>query len=149
MGRFVIEDSCVGRRELRFVVEVTPTKIDYHTDYLELVHDVNSLVHGLAFEYLRATYLPSTLTAAYDQQSTVEWLTVLAALFDDLDAAFNYIQAHPVRTLAGRTEYRRADKARGYDTQTRKAIQRGLGRGPWLHAPAVGPIRAQLPGSAP
>lgn len=136
-----------GRHELRFVVEVTPTKIDYHTDYLELVHDVNSLVHGLAFEYLRATYLPSTLTTAYDQQSTVEWLTVLAALFDDLDAAFNYVQAHPVRTLAGRTEYRRADKARGYDTQTRKAIQRGLGRGPWLHAPVVGPIRAQLPGS--
>lgn len=136
-----------GDSQLKLVVEVLPTKIDYRTDYLELVHDLNSLVQGLAFEYLRATYLPATLTTDGTGQSNVEWLTILSALIAELQSAFNYIQAHPVRALVRQTEHQRADRVRGNDRQARRALQRGVGKGPWLQTHTTGAIRSHLPSS--
>src|SRR5213594_3144039 len=44
-----------GEPEFAFEVEVFPTKLDYKSDYQQLLAEVQGILVGLALEYLRAT----------------------------------------------------------------------------------------------
>src|SRR5690554_6148751 len=53
---------CNGSVYLEFTLEVFPSKLDYHQDYLALLTDVNNELYNLAFDFLKKTYLWSRLS---------------------------------------------------------------------------------------
>ncbi|MFM2013939.1 MAG: hypothetical protein RLZZ396_2723, partial [Planctomycetota bacterium] len=56
VGRSLFSVWVNGQRQLDFEVEVFPTKVDYESDYEEILADVQSILTSLAYEYLRSTY---------------------------------------------------------------------------------------------
>jgi len=85
-----------GKPELEFDVEVFPTKLDYKTDYQQMLAEVQETLYALAFEYLRATWQGAkAMPSATPTQ--IEWLVILRAVADELDRALRHIAARPVR----------------------------------------------------
>jgi uncharacterized protein len=117
-----------GQPEFEFDVEVFPTKVDYRTDYDEILSEVQDTLAGLALEYLRATWHGAETVAA-PEPTQIEWLTLLRAVVDELERALLHIASRPVRAL-GRTEViRRADQVRRVDGGIRSFLRRQARQG--------------------
>jgi predicted component of viral defense system (DUF524 family) len=135
----------VGHDVLSITLEVFPAKIDYETDYAEMLWDVSQRSRALALEYLRATYRQVGLE---DTTSTteLEWLTILRAELTRFARAVDYINQHPHRALIREPEMARVDGIRRVVPPVRRAILRGQGKGRWLQLgdPAIR-MRERLP----
>src|SRR5207248_1246376 len=94
---FVVEVD--GRSHLELTVEVFPSKMDYESDYLDLLRDVNSLATGLALEFLRSTFRRGAPREGL-RGSAIEWLDLLTELVDELERALRQVERRPHRTLA-------------------------------------------------
>jgi hypothetical protein len=62
--------------EFDFTVEIFPSKIDYQTDYKNMLAEVQEILTGLALEYLRATYHPGEITKV-PEPTHLEWIVLL------------------------------------------------------------------------
>lgn len=114
--------------EFDFVVEVFPTKLDYKSDYEQLVAEMQEYVAGLIYEYLRSTFRLSA-PVLEKQTSSVEWLLLLKSVVDDLEKATSYIANRPTRDLVSDSHTTRIEKVKKLDSTLRKSILRGLGSG--------------------
>ncbi|MBX9721872.1 MAG: restriction endonuclease-like protein [Candidatus Obscuribacterales bacterium] len=117
-----------GEPEFDFVIEVFPTKLDYKSDYEQLVAETQDYIAGLVFEYLRSTYRLS-LPVLEKQSSTLEWLLLLQMVVKDLERAANFVAHHPVRGLVRDPQSTKAEKIKRLDPHVRRAVQRGAGSG--------------------
>jgi hypothetical protein len=126
-------------------LEVFPTKLDYATDYQDVLHDIAGAARALGLEYLRSTYTRGGVEAVDDTNTDVEWLTLVRQELDALEAALAYVVAHPHRALVATPASVRLDKIRRLDASSRRAAVRGLGQGPWVMVPGVGRLRGEIP----
>lgn len=133
-----------GVAEFDFEVEVFPSKLDYKSDYEQLIAETQDFVSGLVFEYLRSTYRLSFPNLP-KQSSRVEWLLLLKTVIRDLEQALNYVAHHPVRAVTRQVEHIRAEKIRRLDSVVRAAIRRGGGAGVASEVSDGLRIRQQLP----
>ena len=136
IGRSLFSVYVNGRRILDFEVEVFPTKIDYETDYHEILSDVQSILTSLAYEYLRSTYQLGRL-AADQQPSRLEWLVLIEHIVDELEKAMNHIAQRPIRALVRLERSSRLERIRRVDSRVRSQIRRGQGKGRLVHAGQV------------
>jgi uncharacterized protein len=83
-----------GHPEFDFVVEVFPSKLDYASDYRQLLAEVQEILSSLALEYLRSTHQPGAKVSV-PQPTHVEWLTLLRHVADDLQQAAERISSRP------------------------------------------------------
>lgn len=129
--------------ELELELEVFPTKLDYATDYAQLLAEVQRVLTGLALEYLRATF-QTGLRDQSPRPTELEWLVVLQSVVGDLENALRFIAARPVRGLTREPRRVHAARIRRVDSAVRAAVRRGHGSGPWLPREGRPPIRSQL-----
>ncbi len=117
-----------GRVEFSFEVEVFPAKLDYMTDYQQILAEVQDILTGLALEYLRATF---QLGLGYQvpQPTHVEWLSLLRHVMEELERALRYIAARPVRGLSREPMMVGVEKVKRVDSAIRSALRRGQGAG--------------------
>ncbi|WP_164102539.1 DUF2357 domain-containing protein [Candidatus Laterigemmans baculatus] len=128
IGRSQFSIYVNGERQLDFEVEVFPTKIDYESDYQEILADVQSILTGLAYEYLRSTFQMGKV-AANARPSKLEWLVLLETIVDELEKAVNYIAQRPTRGLVRSDRTARIERIRRPDSRVRSQIRRGHGKG--------------------
>lgn len=121
-----------GEPEFDFTVEVFPSKIDYQTDYKNMLAEVQEVLTGLALEYLRATYQAGKKTKV-PEPTRLEWIVLLRNVIDELQKALEYISLHPIRELAQSSQLVRLEKIKRLDSTIRSKIARGLGSGPFTH----------------
>lgn len=133
-----------GGATVEVEVEVFPTKLDYKTDYRQLVHEVSAGARGLALEYLRATFARGGVEAT-DDPTTLEWLLLVRNEIDAIERALQYVAAHPHRVLERTAETTSSHRLRRPDPAVRRAVARGLGRGAPLTVVGVGKVRSELP----
>lgn len=69
---------------LNLVIEVFPSKLDYKTDYKNIINDINEEISSLAFEILGKTYL-NTVVKDTNKQTNLEYINILKFIFDDLE----------------------------------------------------------------
>lgn len=115
-------------RDFDFTVEVFPTKLDYESDFDELVADVQDILTALVLEYLRSTVhvgAPEMTPAP----TPLEWLTLLRHLVDDLERALLQVERHPHRSVEACDEYVRSERVRRPDSALRRAVGRQAGTG--------------------
>lgn len=144
-SRFVIGE---GEYKLEVVVEVRPTKLDYRTDYEDLLEAVGGLTRQLVLEFLRATTRGASGQHGQDALQ-IEWLLLLRSEIAGLERALEFIGMNPHRHLSSRSHMLRANRIRRSSTTTRRAIARGRGEGEWIASSGLGVHRSRLPASAP
>lgn len=69
---------------LNLVIEVFPSKLDYKTDYKNIINDINGEISSLAFEILGKTYLNTVIKDTY-KQTNLEYINILKFIFVDLE----------------------------------------------------------------
>ncbi|CAG7572155.1 hypothetical protein BH39T_PBIAJDOK_00765 [Barrientosiimonas humi] len=144
-SRFVIGDS---ESTIEVIVEVRPSKLDYETDYEDLLDSVTGLARQLVLEFLRATTrIASTQTG--DDTRHIEWLLLLREEIQSLERALTYITANPHRQLVRETRMVPAERIRRASSATRRAVARGAGEGAWQESDGIGRHRTRLPASQP
>lgn len=126
--RVLVDDT----PEFEFDIEVFPTKLDYRSDYEEILADVQESLAGLALEYLRATWQGANKVVA-PSPTRIEWLTLLRGVVQELEQGLRQIARRPIRGLLRVEEVRRSDQVRRVDngirTYLRRRTQRGLATG--------------------
>ena len=118
-----------GSPEFEFDVEVFPTKLDYKSDYDEILAEVSDTLTGLAFEYLRATWRGADSVDA-PAPTSIEWLKLLRNVVDEFERALRFIASRPVRGLQRTEVARRSEQVHRVDSGIgsflRRQAQRGL-----------------------
>jgi hypothetical protein len=117
-----------GIPEFDFDVEVFPTKLDYQNDYDQLLAEVQGILSGLAFEYLRSTYQLG-LGFSTPRPTELEWLLLLRQVAGKLESALKQIARRPIRTLTREPRLMRASRIKRVDSRVRAAVRRGRGAG--------------------
>jgi hypothetical protein len=143
VGRTMFE-VVVGDATVQIEVEVFPAKLDYRTDYEDLLREVEGAARALVLEYLRATQR-SGAVEHHTPGQPVDWLILLRNEAADLERALNRIAMSPHRELARTIDYQRAERIRRPTPLTRRAVQRGQGRGEKTMMPSGLTLRSQLP----
>jgi predicted component of viral defense system (DUF524 family) len=143
IGRTVFAVLVDDRPELELDLEVFPSKLDYATDYEQLLSEVQRVLTGLALEYLRATFRSGLRVKAPDS-TELEWLVLLRSIVGDLESALRFIAARPVRGLTREPRLVHASRIRRVDSAVRAAVRRGRGSGPWLQPEGHPLIRSRL-----
>lgn len=144
-SRFLVNDS---ESATEIIVEVRPTKLDYETDYEDILTSVSGLARQLLLEFLRAT-TRGAKTATSDDTRQIEWLLLLREEIHSLEQALMYIVGSPHRQLVGETRMVRTERIRRPSAATRRAVARGGGQGAWETSRDIGRYRSQLPASQP
>ncbi len=142
----------IGRSQLTIVVnnksvvdvevEVVPTKMDYESDYKEIVADIQEVLSSLAYEYLRSTYRLGKASRS-KRPSRLEWLLLLRNIVDDLENSVARIAHQPIRKLVRERRVSRFERIKRTDALVRSQIRRGKGRGRFVES-NVGTAREQL-----
>jgi hypothetical protein len=120
-----------GRPEFDFEVEVFPSKLDYASDYEQLLAETQEMLAGLVFDYLRSTYRFGVGAPAH-RPTRVEWLTLLHHVGADLEKGLQQIARRPVRGIRREDVATRAEIIKRCDSTVRAALRRGSGSGAWL-----------------
>jgi uncharacterized protein len=136
-----------GQRVLDFEIEVFPTKIDYETDYHEMLGDVQRTLTGLAFEYLRSTFQRGKV-APSERPTKLEWLILFESIIQELEQSLDYVTRRPTRGLTRRERMLRIEQVRRVDNNVRSQVRRGQGKGAMLSHRNV-TVREQIKQSPP
>jgi hypothetical protein len=134
IGRSRFRVYCDDELELEFEVEVFPSKLDYATDYYDLLSDTQEIVTGLAVEYLRATHRSGGTKPSTGMPTFVEWLTILRENIDTLQAGIQRITRQPLRTLEREPTRTRVERITRVDPAVRRSLRKSGSRKPkgWL-----------------
>ncbi len=135
VGRSQFSVFVNGSPEFDFEVEVFPTKLDYCSDYEQMLAEVQDILAGLAVEYLRATYRLG-ISAPAPTPTQLEWLILLRHVADDLERSLLYIAHHPFRELSRESVHTRVERVRRVDSQMRSAIRRSIASRPQISTDA-------------
>ena len=131
VGRSLFSVMVDGQRMVDFEVEVFPTKVDYESDYQEILADIQSILTGLAYEYLRSTYQLGKV-APGTKPSRLEWLVLVEQILRELERALDHIAHRPIRGLMRSEQIARAERVRKIDSSVRSQLRRGQGHGQLL-----------------
>jgi uncharacterized protein len=130
IGLSDFELRCDGRTEARFTVEVFPTKVDYRSDYQDLLADVQEHLLALALEYLRPTHQEGAATRPHGS-TDLEWALVLRHLIGELERAVAFINRRPNHGLRRERRATPVAKVSHVTSEVRAALRRGAGYGPF------------------
>jgi hypothetical protein len=144
IGRATFTLLVDGKPELDIELKVFPSKLDFETDYVRLLADVQGAVSGLALEYLRATF-HLALPYRGSQPSELEWVILMRNVAGELARALRSIAARPIRGLTREPRPVHASRVRRVDAALRAAIRRGRGAGPLLPTAAGVALRTLVP----
>jgi predicted component of viral defense system (DUF524 family) len=142
IGRSAFTVLVNGRPEVDFEVEIFPTKVDYESDYKQILADIQEILTGLAYEYLRSTFHLGKAVVA-TKPTRLEWLILLRHIVDDLVKAVRHIAQQPQRRLVRRPRTVRIERLKRVDSAVRSQVRRAIGHGA-LVATSVGPMRERL-----
>jgi hypothetical protein len=137
-----------SQAEFDFTVEVFPSKLDYASDYLQLMAEVQDILTGLVLEYLRSAFRLGC-SSRVARSTKLEWLTLLRHVALELDQAFTVITQSPLWLLKREPELTRAERVRPSDSSVRNAIVRGAGIGAQVQLATGLLVRRYVPSSKP
>lgn len=131
VGRSEFNVLVDGKPEVDFEVEVFPSKLDYVSDYEQILAEVQEILTGLALEYMRATFKLGTISHV-PQPANIEWLLLLKSVVEKLEIALNHIAQRPIRGLVREPQTVRVEKIKRVDSAIRSAVRRGAGSGEFV-----------------
>lgn len=83
-----------GQEVFLLETEVFPQKLDYKTDFQFMLREINQILHGLAYDYLRKTYALATPDQS-KASNALDWLSLLKSLGQSLVQSLDLILRLP------------------------------------------------------
>ena len=111
-----------------FEVEVFPTKLEYKEDFELMMAEVQEIMAGLAFAYLKSTYIGGKVETT-GEQTNLEWILLFEHILDDLQRSLRQIARTPIRGLRRDEHMQRVEKIGRVDGALRRTIRKGQGKG--------------------
>ncbi len=87
-----------GKTLLILTIEVFPSKIDYRSDYYQLLQEVNQDIYNLAYDFLRRTIQGTKLKEAANV-SLVEFFKIIIKIFNKFIKAYRRVENYPHHRL--------------------------------------------------
>ncbi|MGI6198766.1 MAG: DUF2357 domain-containing protein [Candidatus Cloacimonadaceae bacterium] len=117
-------DYCVDGKNRRVLLgyEVFPRKMDYKSDYLAIVKDINDEYTGLVLSYLKKTF--HGLSTGSELNNPIVWWQTFRDLFDELIKYATMIIDHPYRKLSKDHQYLKLDRIKKVDPLLEEEIAR-------------------------
>lgn len=104
---------------LALTIEVFPAKIEYRSDYFQLLSEVTAELYNLAFDFLRRTYFRAQVSST-TKPSPTEFYSIIRYCFQKLLQAVEHIKNYPHHRVVNEKKVTRADRARRVDYSTQK-----------------------------
>lgn len=123
IGQTTFEIRVDGKTALRVTIEVFPAKLKYKEDYLRLLHEVNSEIYNLAFDFLRRTYFKAKL-GSRRQTSLAEFYSVISHIFERLAVAFERVKKSPHQQIVTSHTIVMPERVRRTDHVSRRWLER-------------------------
>lgn len=117
-----------GEAKLSVTVEVFPSKLDYATDFQELLRDLDSTARGLALDFLTSTFHLGGLRSDREPRD-IEWAHQLRNVVGTIQRGVHYINEHPIHSLSREEKLLRAEQVRRPSPSLVTSIARGRGAG--------------------
>lgn len=87
-----------GESFLEICIEIFPSKIDYSDDYVAILNDVNNEIYNLSFDFLKKTYLWSSIRDNVGGSLT-EFFSIIEIIFDKFIVASDTVIKSPHHVL--------------------------------------------------
>ena len=87
-----------GESFLEICIEIFPSKIDYNDDYVAILNDVNNEIYNLSFDFLKKTYLWSSIRDNVGGSLT-EFFSIIKIIFDKFIIASDTVIKSPHHVL--------------------------------------------------
>ncbi|MBM7555787.1 restriction endonuclease-like protein [Halanaerobacter jeridensis] len=104
-------------------LEVYPSKLDYKTDYEQLLQEVNQEVYNLAYDFLRRAFNNLSPQQA-ENVSHSEFFTILDNIFNKFKQAFRRIEQAPHHRLEANRKVKPAARVRKINQQSIKWLKK-------------------------
>ena len=122
-------DVTVGDRFFTIILDVCPTKIDYDKNFSAMLKEIETISHGLLFDWLRSSSFAGERKLNDGPASDVEFISALHDSIDLLTSTVLDIDANSHRDLRSHRTFRRIDQVTSPSPHTILAVRRGQGRG--------------------
>lgn len=96
LSTFEIREN--NQTKLSVTLEIFPTKLDYRSDYVKLLEEVNDEIYNLAFHFIRRTYLGAKAKLE-GTPSRAEFYRLMQSHFQKLYEAIDRIESQPHHKL--------------------------------------------------
>lgn len=140
VGYTELEFRLAGKTVFRLELEIFPVKLDYKQDYMTLLHEVNSQIYNLSFDFMRRTYQLTGLRET-QSQSLTEYYTILQFVFERLLEAIRRITLQPYHRLVTDRQIKPAEKVRKAGKENIAFLNKRAGR--LLEDPTHGYVRIE------
>lgn len=140
VGYTELEFRLAGKTMFRLELEIFPVKLDYKQDYMTLLHEVNSQIYNLSFDFMRRTYQLTGLRET-QSQSLTEYYTILQFVFERLLEAIRRITLQPHHRLVTDRQVKPAEKVRKAGKENISFLNKRAGR--LLEDPTHGYVRIE------
>lgn len=111
------------KKYLCITLEVFPSKLDYRSDYKELIAEVFDKVHVLAFDVLTKTTI-GALSRPGRTSSDVEWFTILRLLISELEQSVKEVARKPHHRLVEEEVFRPLQQVKRGGPRTQKWLRK-------------------------
>ncbi len=112
-----------SKRLLSVDIEVFPAKIEYRSDYFQLITEVSAELYNLAFDFLRRTYLSAQLSPG-TKPSLNEFFSIIRYCFDNFYQALKRIEDYPHHVVVNERRITKPEKARRIDRSSLKWLMK-------------------------
>jgi len=112
-----------SKRLLTVTIEVFPAKIEYRSDYFQLLTEVTTELYNLVFDFLRRTYLSVQLSPS-TKPSLTEFFSIIRYCFDRLYQALKRIENYPHHVVVNERRLTKPEKARRIDRSSLKWLMK-------------------------
>lgn len=104
----IISDSSII---LTLTLEVFPAKMDYRSDYINMINEVNEEISSLAFEFMGKTHQSATLSNTTHQTAS-EFCNILKNIYGKFNEALKRIERFPKHNVVATERVQSVNKAK-------------------------------------
>ena len=101
-------------KEINFQFEVFPTKLNYRSDYVRIVSDIEKEYPYLVLDFLKKTY--TSFKSGYSPNTDLIWWQVFGGLYNDFIQSSKFILNKPHSRIITQTKYVKADRINKWTT---------------------------------
>jgi uncharacterized protein len=117
IGYSTFQIICGSKVIMTLTIEVFPAKMDYRTDYINMINDVNDEIAALAFEFMGKTHQSAKLVDT-SHQTAGEFYNILKKVFEKFSNALKRIERFPRHNVVSSERVQLADKAKHVSKNT-------------------------------
>ena len=126
VGYTPIEVLSDGRLLMRLILEVFPSKIDYHKDYLSMMDELNEEIASIVYQLFSKTFLYGS-TRYVSRQTGSEYLSILDLVFNNLISSIDYVVHHFRYNIANNSQLSHSHRAKRASRETLRYVRSNPG----------------------